>query len=111
MRSRAALRGNLASLNDAPAPGRNGRRRAAWEQAAVASSMVTCWLSAAVHESGNGTSRPCLKNSFPQCLDFVAKLDDKPSAGNNRIVANKFLNQHCALGSVLESILLVLAPK
>jgi hypothetical protein len=42
--------------------------------------------------------------------DFVAKLDDKRLARNNRIVAHKFLNQHCALASALESILLVLAP-
>jgi hypothetical protein len=43
--------------------------------------------------------------------DCVAKLDDKPLARNNRIVAHKFLNQHCALASALESMLLVLAPK
>jgi hypothetical protein len=29
--------------------------------------------------------------------DCVAKLDDKPLARNNRIVAHKFLNQYCAL--------------
>ena len=43
--------------------------------------------------------------------DCVAKLDDKPLARNNRIVAHKFLNQHCASASALESILRVLAPK
>src|SRR5262245_26673293 len=41
----------------------------------------------------------------------VAKLQDKPSPRNNRIMAHKFLNQHCALASALESILLILAPK
>jgi hypothetical protein len=44
-------------------------------------------------------------------VDCVAKLDDEPLARNNRIVAHRFLNQHCALASALESILLVLAPK
>src|SRR5690349_5401196 len=42
---------------------------------------------------------------------LIAKLDDKPLVRNDRIVAYKFLNQHCALASALESILLVLAPK
>jgi hypothetical protein len=44
-------------------------------------------------------------------LPYVAKLQDKPSPSNNRIVAHKFLNQHCVLASALESILMVLAPK
>jgi hypothetical protein len=43
--------------------------------------------------------------------DCVAKLQEKASPRNNRIVVHKFLNQHCALASALESILLVLAPK
>ena len=43
--------------------------------------------------------------------DCVAKLDDKPSARNNRIMAHKVLNQDCALAPALESILLILASK
>jgi DNA repair protein RadC len=43
--------------------------------------------------------------------DFVAKLDEKSLARNNRILAHKVLNQHCALAPALESILLVLAQK
>jgi hypothetical protein len=47
----------------------------------------------------------------PRRADFVAKLDDRPLARNNRILAHKVLNQHCALAPALESILLVLAQK
>jgi hypothetical protein len=47
----------------------------------------------------------------PVMADCVAKLDDNPSVRNNRIVAHKFLNQHCASASAFEAILPVLAPK
>jgi hypothetical protein len=60
----------------------------------------------AVHES-----RIDVRSHVGNREDCVAKLDDEPLARNNRIVAHRFLNQHCALASALESILLVLAPK
>jgi hypothetical protein len=47
----------------------------------------------------------------PVSGDFVAKLDDRPLARNNRILAHKILDQHCALAPALESMLLVLAQK
>ena len=43
--------------------------------------------------------------------DCVAKPDDKPLARNIRIIPHNILNQHCALASALESILLVLTSK
>ena len=70
-------------------------------------------LLAAVHESGSGPSATSLGEPGMSAFggDCVAKLDDNPSVRNNRIVAHKFLNQHRASASALESILRVLAPK
>ncbi len=50
----------------------------------------------------------------PQCsllADCVAKLRREQLARNNRIVANRFLNQRCVSVAGLESILLVRASK
>jgi hypothetical protein len=44
-------------------------------------------------------------------MDCVAKLFAALQASNNRIRLNDFLNQCCALVSVLESILLILVVK
>ena len=42
----------------------------------------------------------------PSCADFVAKIDKGRVVINNRIAANNFLNQRCAVAPGLESILL-----
>ena len=63
--------------------------------------------------SGCGPSRTKCNLGFMSAVevDCVAKFDGQPLARNNRIMAQKVLNQHCALAPALESILLVLASK
>jgi hypothetical protein len=43
--------------------------------------------------------------TLPGCADSVAKLDEDQLVRNNRIGAGKFLNQHCAFGPNVESML------
>jgi hypothetical protein len=54
-----------------------------------------------------GHERPIriVRDSSAYPPDFVAELDEEQLAGNIRIEATEFLNQHCAWALGLESIL------
>ena len=87
------------------------RERRTAHYAARISRLIPVKVSAAEAEAWVKIGRSCEHGTVCFPPDCVAKLDEAQLTRNYRIETSKFLNQHCALGSDLESMLLAQALK